>query len=406
MQATNKRRYFGYRCKQRDAEGTVFFFVFCANAKDLNKWIGIKRTRETSEGHQRMLRPPRTKAIKYFLSSEPVNTIPNNILIAFDKGKTTFFPAEDRISSCISKSEMDNNCGSKIDWGFLEFEFDESKSIEEFDKPAFIVDGQHRLLGSVSFDSEELPLLTVCLLDADSQEQAFQFIVINNKAVKVQTDNVKAIIANINEEILEKRLEKAGVKYGDSTPMLKLISDIDTSPFFNLLTWDYNQSDRTDNILVPVTAIEQSLKFIVTIFEFFGEDDDTLLDFFINVWNAIKNKYPELWNVNKDFMRKVNINALNEYAIENLSALWNNGFVENIFDKNEIEEKINRIFSQIPTDFWTTQWTVKIQDNSNVRSLIKQDLDKIKENVRLKKNWKDKLELLSSANLDSSEKIS
>lgn len=63
-----------------------------------------------------------------------------------------------------------------------------------------IVDGQHRLHGISEFLYEDLPVLVVCMVDASVQEQAFQFIVINNKAVRVPTDNVKAIIAHLDDK--------------------------------------------------------------------------------------------------------------------------------------------------------------------------------------------------------------
>jgi hypothetical protein len=72
--------------------------------------------------------------------------------------------------------------------------------------------------------TEDPPILLVALIDASSDEQAFQFVVINNKAAKVPTDNVKAIIATVSENDLRDRLLNAGVNYGDISATLKDIT--------------------------------------------------------------------------------------------------------------------------------------------------------------------------------------
>ena len=66
---------------------------------------------------------------------------------------------------------------------------------------------------------------------------------LNNKVVKIPTENVKSIIANLNEEEeeLQKRLLKAGVSYGKQSPVLIDINNLDSSPFQNLLKWPYNK---------------------------------------------------------------------------------------------------------------------------------------------------------------------
>ena len=74
--------------------------------------------------------------------------------------------------------------------------------------------------------TEDPPILLVALIDASSDEQAFQFVVINNKAAKVPTDNVKAIIATVSENDLRDRLLNAGVNYGDISATLKDITTL------------------------------------------------------------------------------------------------------------------------------------------------------------------------------------
>ena len=198
-----KRSYFGCRIRQREDTNTVTFFIFYARVKDVKEWAGIRRVGTSSEGTQRLLRETRKKAITRFLRANPENTIPNNILLAFESDQTRFTPLDQKINQSISNFDIHNGCESLLEWGILEFEFDSDLNNDD-SFPAFVVDGQHRLYGMSEYEKENLPVLIVSLLDASVEEQAFQFIVINNKAVRVPTENVKSIIANIDEEKLQR----------------------------------------------------------------------------------------------------------------------------------------------------------------------------------------------------------
>src|ERR1044072_3952792 len=189
------KTYFGCKIKQRLDNDTVPFFVFYARVKDVVRWAGIRRVQDLPQGTQRLLRRTRTRAITRFISAFSINTIPNNILLAFQPNQAAFVSLAQRIELCLPEVTIRNGCEELLDWGTLEFSFDPVANEDQ--RPALIVDGQHRLFGMSGFDTEDLPILIVCLIDAPLQEQAFQFVVINNKVVKVPTDNVKTIIAEV-----------------------------------------------------------------------------------------------------------------------------------------------------------------------------------------------------------------
>ncbi len=239
------------------------------------------------------------------------------------------------------------------------------------------------------YEAENLPVLVVSLFNASVEEQAFQFIVINNKAVKVTTNNVKAIIANLNEEELQSRLLRAGVKYGNTSPTLRDINDLDTSPFQHLLDWPYNKQGIR---LVPVATIEQALKYLKTMFTFLEEDDDSLLEIFCAIWRAIKQNYSDIWAEDNKFMKKVNINALNEFIIDRLKFAWELGIVD-IFDSERLEKQVLDITKLLPQEFWQVEWSIKLQDSTNVRKQIKDDLSTLADNCRLRRNWYQDLQL-------------
>lgn len=382
------RSYFGYLVRQRVDENTPKLFVFWARARDIKQWAGIKRVAESPEGTQRVLRPTRSRAITRFLKSNTINMIPNNILLAFEPGVAVFTSYQEDLEDCLQNQDLGNGCNQQIDWGMLHFEFDEHAP--EHQRPALVVDGQHRLYGISEFLDEDLPLLAVCVIDASVQEQAFQFIVINNKAVRVPTDNVKAIIAHLDdEEQLQDRLLRAGVNYGNMSPVLREVNDLDTSPFQHLLDWPYNKKGPK---LVPISAIEQAFRFMKGVFDFMEDDEDSMLEVFLAVWRAVRTNYQDLWGKENAFMTKVNINAVNEFIMDRLKYAWEMEMVD-IFSPDAVEQQVLGILRLIPPIFWETPWSIKIQDNANVRNLIKSDLETLAQNIKLRRRWNEGLKV-------------
>lgn len=377
------KRYFGYKLNQRDNNDVVPYFIFYARVKDVIDWVGIRRSSEIPQGTQRVLRPARKRAITNFLASNATNTIPNNILLALGPEQTNFTPYIS--DDCLAEEEFFNKCQDALEWGFLEINFEED--LADHDKPALVVDGQHRLYGMSEFGAENIPLLFVCLINAPLEEQAFQFIVVNNKAVKVPTYSVKSIIADINEDSLHERLLNAGIKYGEKSPILRRINDDNENPYFQLLNWDYN---RDGDNLVPITAIEQALKFTSSIFRTFEEDEDSLYDFFTYLWRGVRAAHNEIWGDNSSdnkLMKKVSISAINEFVVKNLKTLWQMGHLD-FLDSVEVERQTFRLFEKIPDEFWISEWNIeRISDNANVREMIISDIEIIIENYNLKKEW-------------------
>ncbi|MBN3875658.1 DGQHR domain-containing protein [Nostoc sp. JL23] len=399
---TEHRCYFGSLVSQRRDEKATRFFVFNAQAKDLKSWLGIRRIKDVQKGAQRILRQARVNAVKKFIGASSINIIPNSILIAFDPNKAIFTPLGQKINEYIiqANSSLEKNIDilngcreNQVTWGIIEFSFEQSE--QEYLKPALIVDGQHRLYGMSDFNEEDLPITVVSLIDATPQEQAFQFIVVNNKAVRVSTENVKSIVADFNEDELEKRLVLARVKYGDKPLILKFLSDSPTSPFQNLLEWSYNRESTEETQLVPITAIEQAMRYIRKCFTVLENDEDSLIEFFCATWRAVKGNYPELFGKNNQFMRKANINAFNEYITDRLLYFWEMDLLD-IFDSDEIAEKVLDIIKRLPKEFWLEDWKLRIQDTPNFREILKNDFKIIITNCKLGKQWSDGLELVQT----------
>ncbi len=59
-----------------------------------------------------------------------------------------------------------------------------------------------------------------------------------------------------------------------------------------------------------------------------------------------------------------------------------------IFEPGVVETQSLRISQPLVRDFWEAPWPgVRIQDNANVRGMIKRDLEQIVENNKLRRPW-------------------
>ena len=395
------RSYFGCRLSQRGKGNSIDFFIFVASIKDIAQWSGVRRVGKHDKGNQRILKDARVHQISRFFRVDQRNTIPVSMTLAFNPGKTKFISLQDGVTDLVNTIDLLSLVENKVVWGILRFDFEEG--VDEDLRPALIVDGQHRLKGMMEFaekDNENLPALVVALIDASPEEQAFQFVVINKKADKVPTNNVKAIIASINEADLQSRLLKAGVDYGNISAMLKDVNEREDSPFKGLLIWplDTNNSGQ-----VQLTAIEACLRYIRGTIRDLEDDEDTTYEVFLSLWQTVKERYADLWANNKLFMSKVNINALNEYVVDKLANSWENTNID-IYDMDDVKAQTKAVLKPIPSDLWKMRWSIRIQDNSVVRDIIKEDLRTVLQNARSRKqpNWFDGLQVLRDSG-DQSE---
>jgi DGQHR domain-containing protein len=383
------RTFFVQKIKQRADAATVNFVVFTAYASDINKWVGIKRVGEIENGTQRILKSPRVAAIKRFLQANPLNTIPLSVVLAFNQGAVQFNDLTENLLGCLPGANVLNGTNNAIGFGTISFEFDPDGP--DIERPALIVDGQHRIKGISSVVGEEIPIVVAAFIDADHQEQAFQFVVINNKAQKVPTDNVKAIISDIDETELKRRLLRAGVNYGKFSATLGDIDNLAESPFYHLLAWPLNEEA---NRKVPLTTIESSLKYIKSSFPVLDGEEDTLTSLFISIWAGIKETYPALWNENDKFMSKVNLSAINEFIVDKIEYVWLDENID-IYESSAILNYSKRVAAEIPADYWLRDWLYPLQDNAVVRGRIKDDLRKIPQNLRSGREWFEGLKNLT-----------
>ena len=389
------RSFFGMLMKQRDSIDCFRCFVFVCSASDIGKWSGIRRVGQADNGTQRVRKPSRVKAIRRFLEASPNNVIPSSILLGFSPGIAQFSPLEN-----VASSGMQSPDTERLSYGFLSFSFSEDGP--EHERPALVVDGQHRLGGMESLGNENVLLTVVAMLDVDVQEQAFQFIVLNNKAVRVPTDNVKAILAGFNEDELSERLLKAGVSYGEVSPVLREVNDLEQSPFKDCLDWPYN---RRGSKIVSLTAIEQCLRYIRNEFgPLFSDDDDSVVELLCAVWTPVKERWPDLWCDDEEskLMKKVSICSLNEVMVHRIKFAREFSMVD-VYDSESVGSLCRTVLKSVNDLFWKTAWRVRVQDNANVRNMIVKDLNTMIANSRDQLPWSEGLKLISFDSIPEGE---
>ncbi|WP_338500161.1 DGQHR domain-containing protein [Pseudomonas trivialis] len=224
-----------YNCltfSQRNDGNAPTFCLFEAPVKDVVLWSTIPTlTPDNTDGIQRPLKDSKVRAIKKFLESDTRNTIPTAIVLT--------------ISS--------NAC--RIDGGNIVINVAEKENI-------LVIDGQHRLCGLNAFDeNSRVPI--VAILDATSEERAFQFIIINNKVTKVAPDHIRALTLRLTKEEdkidLENRLKTSRLSLSPQLSYVGLANDLDESPFKGIIALPSMPED--DRKVVP-SAIETSIAYI------------------------------------------------------------------------------------------------------------------------------------------------
>ncbi|MEN9360599.1 MAG: hypothetical protein RL095_2134 [Verrucomicrobiota bacterium] len=360
--------YSGFIFSQRSSIKAPKMFVFSASPSEILEWATVSRTAEQPQGVQRMLSESRVKAISRFLKSDDKNTIPNSAIIALPP----------KSFKLISNNAIE--------------------ILNSDDKPGLIVDGQHRIHGISYFESniskEKNNIVVTVLLDADAEEQAFQFISINNKASRVRTDNVKTIISrSINENGLSIRLINAGISYGEQSPLLKDCDTLDESPFKGMLKWE---SDDSETKLITLSTIEKSVMHLKESFKFIESDETPFRDLLFAIWTGIKTHHAHIWKIECNLQKKVSMLAYNRFIAGKIREKWLDESID-ISNYIEIQKYSCKLSSMIPDDFWNCKWKIEIKESKTVEDMIYNDLDRIIANHRTQKIWHFKLSLLENS---------
>ncbi|WP_224244709.1 DGQHR domain-containing protein [Hyalangium gracile] len=379
-QKLESRTFYGFRVHQRD-EGGKAFFVFATTARDVLAWSYVARVSEKEGGIQRRLNEAKVTSIARYFESDTENTIPTSTIVAFKPNVTKF--------KRIRPQPPQPTNG--VEWGYLTFEFNPLSAEDK--RPAFVVDGQHRLHGMSRIENEELPVLISALLDADPNEQAFQFIVINNKASKVPPDLVKSLIVDFDESNLNERLKTARVSLQGRASLVAIIDDDPESPLHQMVDWERRRGEG--NPCIKPVALEGGLHYARRRLLALEDDDDAVIEFFFSLWHGVRDAYPRLWKkTDNNLFSNAGFRAFTEHLVDELDTLDRAEFV-NISNPRDVRQTATKLSSQITPEFWTTEWTLKSLDTSAGREIIRKDLRRIRQNLKDKEDWSAGLAVLA-----------
>lgn len=369
-----------YSCitfSQRSGNNAPAFCLFKAPVGEILAWAEIPRlTPKNKNGMQRAKSDYKVKAIKNFLAGDDRNTIPTAIVI-------TLAPHAFEVKT-IQSSE-----GS----------FEEIEIFQGVQNAAFVVDGQHRLYGLNEYDSKSnIPV--VAILNATEEEKAFQFIVINNKVSKVQTDHIRALTLNFTDpdkELgLESRLNSARLSLSKNLGYVGMANSGDDSPFKGIISLPDNQPES--RLVVPA-SIEASIAYIQSKNMLQSVSDDAPYEFFTTIWSTIKALWPNAFSGAKEskLLTKVGIQCMTQYVTDNIEMFASFIDIEtDLSNAEDVAEATNKILALQSEAFWLSPWAISISDTKTVRDQLMESLKKIQTNIRSKHPWDTELPILGS----------
>ena len=264
-------------------------------------------------------------------------------------------------------------------------------------RPGLVIDGQHRMYGVETYDPS-LPLNVVALINAEDEEIAFQFLVINSKASKVPTDHVKLLALHYAEEDLAERLKSARMVLGRHS-FVGVADTSSDSPFYKSVQWptEPSEADEDRTNLVRPASIEQAFAVIDKKGLPDLADDDALIEFFFTLWSTVKNRWAQLWTPDSKLLQKVGLVAMTTFVIDDLVPLADRGDLD-LADPDATRTEIeSNILDYLEPDFWQREWLAKSLDTSAGRQLVVDALTTVRRNMRRGVNWDSDVRLLAGA---------
>ncbi len=177
-------------------------------------------------------------------------------------------------------------------------------------KPGILIDGQHRVMGTKRLGT--IPFLVCALPDAPWPELAFQFLVTNRTARRVQESLLINIVGNSlskrQRSDIEERLRNAGIRVGLIEAVMKVHED-EQSPFYGMLAFGIKgEPGFLDAAAMRNKVIQywyERQRAVSRLFDHLCEgklkrdrtdywkSEDLWFDFFIAFWSAVRDRYAD-----------------------------------------------------------------------------------------------------------------
>lgn len=265
------------------------------------------------------------------------------------------------------------------------------KAIQDFVKPATVIDGQHRLAAAARIGVSGLPFMVCALFGSSWSEQVFQFTVVNLKPKRIPPALITSIAAlsltRGEQRGLKRRLSDAGVKMRE-VEIMSLVAYDELSPFESLV-----------NMAVASPEVNRSLLGYAGVKRFSSEwyrcaraslinlakgatghanrnraratwqSGGLWFRFFSAFWNAVRESVgDDLW-IKKDsnnLFIASNLGALQESFLRSFDRYpvrtWS---VDPLLEPEERERLLSDLLSSsvrelmqyFPKDLWMTEWS-------------------------------------------------
>lgn len=345
--------------------------LFHAPVAEIAKWAEVKELGPRRSGHQRERRGAKVQAIGKFFAADERNTIPTALIVTFVSGRASF-----------------TGTGGKEGHGELRI------------KPgtaAYVVDGQHRLHGIREFDAG-MHVPVVGLLDADAVEEAFQFLVINNKATRVAPKHTKAVLASMKQTELADRLRAARLAFDeDGIKDVDLVNSDKESPFYQSIDWPTTPKPGR---MVQATAIEFSLDYLANLGIAELADRDVRRAVFLAMWRIIKTAWKDLWVPDSRLLSKVGVSCLTRVVIDFIVNWSDNDILKiDISNLDDIEKNTKKVVDLMNPNFWRVPWSERAQggfDTTQGRERVRQALVQLYRNGKNDVQWSDDIDIIDA----------
>jgi DGQHR domain-containing protein len=392
-------KYLAFVHEQRPAaDKAPRFCTFHAKAGEILQWAAIQRLNKTQpKAIQREPKRARILGIRRFLQQDSRNTIPSAIVIAIDGAELTDLANCTLVGGAPLPAELGNV-------RIAQLKIKPSGNGDQM--PGLVIDGQHRLKGVTEFNPN-VRLNVVAILDADENEKAFQFLVINNKAAKVSTDHIRAMVGLEYEEAeLGTRLKTARLSLDENVGSVGVMDTDAESPFAGMINWPLNIEYVGEKVhrggFVPPAAIEAAIGYIKSKGIGDLDDPDSVDEFFITIWSTVKKEWAHIFNKDSKLLDKVGIICLTEFLVKELrsiSLLKRSRF--SMADPERTAEYTKELLDQLAPEFWTVEWKSTSYDTRAGRDQITAALDLIHGNKAEGRPWHHKIDIIKPVETDA-----
>jgi hypothetical protein len=301
------------------------------------------------------------------------------------------------------------------------------RAIADYVKPAFLIDGQHRVTAAAKFGERGLPFIVCGLFGPAWEEQVFQFTVVNLKPKRIPPALIASIaglsLTRQEQDRVETRLVQAGVRMTE-VMVMSLVAYDERSPFVDAIDMAVGGPQERDELLgyggmkriakVWFRASRTSLAQIAR--EVFATNsvykarnrwktERIWFDFFVAFWSTVRDHFPaHLWQKVPDNRLFIGAHlwALQEVLLREADGQVPSHWklpeaLEGVEARSKVLigkllEVVTTTLAYFPAEMWTIEWDQTSQDTNagreELRKVFQRFVDEGKKSGRIWKSWR------------------